>query len=177
MRNIATALESIPHLVAFVDTTEALLDRLAREAVLMYYLPVTPAAALPFLAAQFDVLGFRGWAFADTEEKKRALLASALALHRKAGTPFAIRTAIQAVIPGVLGVSILKGVGIAYDGDFDYDGTQQYGGGFWANFSVRLDVDGTFDSSLDNLARIRSLVEAWKTERSNLVDVLITITA
>lgn len=180
MAQIASSIAGIPHLQAFDAVIEGAFGGIDKTLPLMYIIDVVSPVALDSLADQFNMLGWRGWILADTEEKKRALLKKAITLQRKKGTPFAVREAIRlleitGILPGDDSIQILEGVGLSYDGTFDYDGSQDYGGGFWANFSVRIQVDNTFDGSPENIQAIERLINEYKNERSNLVDVIIIV--
>lgn len=56
-----------------------------------------PADLLPWLAWALHVTDLEGWRLADTPEKRRAILRRAIALHRKKGTPWAIKEALKQV--------------------------------------------------------------------------------
>lgn len=175
---IASSIQGVPHLQAFETVIEAMFGGIDKTVVLMRIIDIVHPAALEPLSEELNVAGWRGWLLADTDEKKRALLKRAITLQKKAGTPFAIREAIRLLeLPGILpgdgNIIVLEGVGLSYDGSFDYDGSQDYGGGFWANFSVRLNVDNTFDDSAENLLAIERVINEYKREACNLVEIII----
>lgn len=175
---IASSIQGVPHLQAFDTIFEAAFGSMDKTSLLTRIIDVVHPDALEPLSRELNVTGWRGWLLADTEAKKRALLKKAITLQKKAGTPFAIREAIRLLeLPGILpgddNIIILEGVGLSYDGTFDFDGTQDYGGGFWANFSVRLNVDNTFDDSAENLLAIERVINEYKREAANLVDIII----
>lgn len=165
---IATGISGVPHLAAFVNVAESMYFDIDLSKILVYLIDQAPADTLPFLAEQFDVLGYKGWLFADTDTKKRALLKKAIVLHKKKGTPWAIREALKAI--GYVDVEIIEGAGgIQYDGTVDHDGTQDYGGGSsWANFIVRVTIDASLG---DDEAIITNVVNAYKREACNLIGV------
>lgn len=165
---IASGISSVAHLVAFVTVAEQRYFDIDLSKILIYLVDNAPAEVLPYLADQFDVLGYKGWLFADTEEKRRALLKKAIVLHKKKGTPWAIREALKAI--GYVDAEIIEGAGgITYDGTVNYDGTQDYGGGSsWANFIVRVTVD---ESLGDDEEIITNVVNAYKREACNLIAV------
>lgn len=165
---IGTAISSVPHLAAFVETAEQHFAQIDLSSLLVYIIDNAPASVLPYLAEQFDVLGYKGWLFADTEQKKRDLLKKAIQLHRKKGTAWSIREAIKAL--GYNGAQIVEGVGLTYDGTADYDGAQDYGGGSdWANFGVRVWVNEGHVPDSAEIERVTNLINAYKREAANLI--------
>ncbi|BAQ65537.1 Tail protein I [Geminocystis sp. NIES-3709] len=118
------------------------------------------SSVLIHLAEQFDVLGYKGWALADTEEKQRNLIKSAVSLHKKAGTPSAIKEALEAV--GIEVNTIVENPCLLYDGFF-YNGSEYYNRRRWDRFIV--DLAEPVDPEKIDL--INGLIEAWKNARSN----------
>lgn len=78
-----------------LETLCARLGDIDISAVVLYDFDAVDASVLPHLAEQFNVLGEAGWDIADTDEKKRALLKEAVALHRIKGTPYALKRALE----------------------------------------------------------------------------------
>lgn len=130
--------------------------------------------ALPILAAQFDVLGYKGWNMALTELQQRELIKTALHIKKHLGTPYAIKRALQAV--GFDKVTIQEGVitgdSYAYDGTYLHDGVILYGGGNWASFSVTIRVPDATLVSDETKAEIIELILYYKNARSLLVEVI-----
>lgn len=87
---------------------DARMEALARLIARLSALPVTvplvnlvdlvDASALASLGEQFHVMGTEGWNLAGTEEARRALLKRAIELHRRKGTPWAVRNALETVL-------------------------------------------------------------------------------
>ncbi|MCX8016408.1 MAG: phage tail protein I [Rhodocyclaceae bacterium] len=73
----------------------ARLERLPLEGLLTYLVDTVPASYLPELARQFHIMGLEGWRFAATDEQRRRLIREAIALHRKKGTPWAVKRALE----------------------------------------------------------------------------------
>lgn len=67
-----------------------------------------PAPLLPYLAAEVSV---DGWELAESDDARRALIKSAIALHQKRGTPWAIREVIRRL--GFGEVALVEGVAFA----------------------------------------------------------------
>lgn len=156
-----------PRMLAF----EHAIDRLSRmnlRALSVYDIDAVDATALYDLADQFNVLGHRGWSLADTEAKKRSLIKRSIELHRTAGTPYAIKRALEAL--GYPNTTIIENPATRYDGSIAYNGSKPYGESPYGTFIV------TLSSALPspNQTQIRLiflLIEEWKNLRSVLVDL------
>ena len=127
----------------FSQTAEQLFRDVDLSPAMVYLVDTVNANALPFLAAQFDVEGFKGWNLATTDTQKRDLIKSAIELKRKRGTPFAIKRALASI--GFTNVEIQEGIQVGlgpfnYDGEYNYDGTIMHGGFSWASFRVIISV-------------------------------------
>ena len=127
------------------------------------------ASALVHLADQYNVLGYRGWLLCETEETKRNLIKESINLHRYAGTPWAIETAIKAV--GFDGAEITENPGSTYDGVIDYDAEENHDGRFWGAFIVDLNAgDGPLSNA--RVLLVERLIEEWKNVRSHLLRLI-----
>jgi phage tail P2-like protein len=144
------------------------------EKILIYMFDTVDVKALSFLAEQFDLLGIKGWNAAVTEQQKRDLLKQAIELHRYKGTIYAIRRAVQSV--GYYDIIIVEGAEPTYDGEFNYDGFINYGGGNWANFRVTLDIGNSKGINTVETAEAIALINEYKNARSKLVSVAYTAT-
>lgn len=134
--------------------------------VMVNLIDTAPVAALPFLAQQFNILGYKGWKFADTEQKQRDLLKRAIELHRYKGTPYGIKTALA--MAGVVGaVEIRERVTLKHNGEFFYNGIGHYGH-HWAYFRVLIDIANLNGLSIED---IKGVVNEYKNVRSWLLDV------
>lgn len=169
---MSSALRGIPHIAAFDLVLAERFDSLALEAggALMDLYDTVDARLLDYLAEEWDLLGWKGWALAETEQQKRDLLKSAYDIKRTMGTPYAIRRAAKAL--GINGfVRIDEGVGFLYDGEFDYDGSMFYGAGKWATFAVYFDATQNVGISPDRLTQFKHMIEEFKPVRSRLIKV------
>lgn len=126
------------------------------------------ATALFDLAQQFNVMGLRGFALADTEAKKRTLLKNAIALHRTAGTPYSVLLALESV--GYPNSAIEENPGVRYDGSFFYSGVEAYRGESWGFFIVTID-ESLPAPTVARIQLILALIEEWKNLRSVLLDL------
>ena len=166
---VASVIEGIPHLKAFETMAEQRFSAIDLSVVAMYFIPLAPAAALPYLAEQLDVLGWKGWLFATTDDQKRDLLKKAVELHKKKGTPWAIREALISV--GYLGADIIPQAGVVHDGTIFYDGSETYAGGFWANFLVRVHVPQAYTETAEDIETATRIIREYKNERSYLTAI------
>ena len=173
MKPVSSAIANAKHLTAYIDAGKDSLEGMDVGKVLVQFPDFAPEEALPYLAEQHNVQGYRGYLLATTEQQKRDLIKSATYLHKIAGTPFAIKRAILAV--GFDSVVIREHTGIGYDGSFDFDGSHNYVGGSWFNFSVEVFYTGTAPDS-DKIELVTKLIGEWKNERSLLFDLIFTET-
>lgn len=173
---LSSSLVPKEHLAIFDQIVMERFDAIDLTPMLMYLIDVVPAVALPALAEQFDVLGFNGWFLTSTTEDRRTLIKRAIELKRFRGTPWAVREALKSV--GYYDVMVVEGVGgFRYDGLYKHDGEINYGAGYWANFSLKfLDLGETKGFSTADLTSIINMVNRYKNERSNLLDILLSAT-
>ncbi|ENG0236324.1 phage tail protein I [Burkholderia multivorans] len=120
-----------------------------------------PVAWLPWLAW---ALAVDGWELAESEDARRALVKGSLALHRKKGTPWAVREVIRRL--GFGEVTIIEGRrGGRRDGAFVRNGEQLRGRtSAWAEYIVKLRRPVTRDQA-DKLWRA---IERYAPARSKL---------
>ena len=169
MANIlATGISHKEHLRVFDEVIEARLNQLEIEKVLVYLVDTVDASALFSLATQFDVLGFKGWRLATTEQEQRELIKKAIELHRYKGTPFAIREAVKAV--GFFDVDIVEGGGVLHNSTTNYDGSVTYGSTDWAVFRVLIDLGNVKGLTTETLDALVELINEYKNARSTLVE-------
>jgi len=107
--------------------------------VMIYLIDIVNVNALPFLASQFDVEGFKGWDLAITETQKRELLKTSIQIKKHLGTPWAIKQALKAI--GFSNVTIQEGFDtdiMVLDGSWILDGSVILGSRDWSAFSVTI---------------------------------------
>jgi phage tail P2-like protein len=144
-----------PHLLAFDVALKNQVDSLPLQVLLVYLVDNVPAAALPFLAAQFDVLGYKGLALCQTEQDQRNLIKEAIELHRFKGTQWAVKQALKSI--GFADVKIVE-----------------HTSGNWATFKVILTNENltlTEQTALD----LVQMVYEYKGCRNALESVQLTI--
>lgn len=142
------------------------LGNLDTSIVVLAMIDSAPVAALPYLAEEYGILGYRGWKFADTETKQRDMLKQAFVLHKYRGTPWAIKNALQMV--GIIGgVTIKENIVITYDGTWSYNGFVYYGR-HYAYFRVIIEI-----ANLNNIPveDIKGIINEYKRETQWLFNV------
>lgn len=156
-----------------------LIDRLGTvplDQLLIYLVDNITAEALPHLAEQFHITGLEGWTLCDTEADKRSLIKRAIWLHRKKGTPWAVKEGLKSV--GFGGALIDEQIpSLRYDGAQIFSGDEEYGAGAnWARFNISLDLGENRGVSATETALIRSVVDEWKNVRSHLAAIVFSAT-
>lgn len=153
------------------------LSDLPVEKLLVYLVDAVDAQLLPELGRQFHLTGLEGWRLANTDEARRRLIKRSIALHRKKGTPWAVREALK---PVGVNVEIIEQADqrAAYaalnphllDGSWALDGavalrpldrmTYIPQVQHWAQFLVRMNLAEVSEAGA--LPLIKALVEEWK---------------
>jgi phage tail P2-like protein len=164
-----TGIRTAPHIAVFDDVIAARFNAIPVDRVLIYLIDLVHANALPVLAEQFDLLGWKGYRLAETEAEKRALIKRAIELQRTKGTPFAVKRALATI--GYDNTELIEQAGRKYNGQSQYDGTTQYGGHNWARFSIIFDIGNDQGITPDQKTALIALVNEYKNARSHLKDV------
>lgn len=136
------------HIVVFDLLMKQRLDAIQLDALLVYMIDTVNKSALYALAEQFDVLGYKGWKLADTEEKKRSLIKKAIELHRYKGTIWAIREALRTI--GYPDATITEHVT------------------HWAGFTIQLNT-GNMPVNAAMIEEAVAMVNEYKNVRSHLM--------
>jgi P2-related tail formation protein len=126
------------------------------------------------LAAQFDLLGLKGWNAAKTDQARRDLIKRAIELKRYQGTNHGMRRALQSV--GYYDAQFLEGVAALYDGRFTHNGFINHGGGHWATFAVLLDIGEQKGISAEELNEAVELINEYKRACTKLLFIDYTCT-
>ncbi len=147
-----------------------LIDRLGSvplDQLLVYLVDNADSSALPHLAEQFHITGLEGWALCNNDSERRALIKRAIQLHRRKGTPWAVKEGLKSV--GFGGATLTERLpALTYNGTESFTGLKVYGADGWARFTVRLDLGENRGVSATETALIRAVVNEWKNERSHL---------
>lgn len=155
---LASALLNYPHLVAFDRMVKERFSGIALDVLLVYLIDTVPAASLPFLAEQFDVLGYKGWKLAKTEMEQRELIKRSIELHRYKGTVWAVKEAIKTI--GYPDAELIEHVQTGQNG--------------WATFRILL-AAGDKKISAGEIEELKKMVNCYKNARSHLADLSYTI--
>jgi len=151
---LADSISGIPHLAAFDKVAFTRMNSVEIDALLVYIIDAVPASSLPVLADQFDVLGFRGYGLAATDEQRRIIIKQAIELKRYRGTVWAIKQAMINV--GYTDAVLVEGVDT---GDPDTD---------WARFKIESDLGDTIGVDGISQSDLAKLVREYKPQRSVL---------
>lgn len=160
MSNIlASAIADVKHFVAFDTIAKKYIDAIPIEKLLVYIIDTVDSSALPMLAAQFDVLGYKGMKLATTEEQQRELIKKAIELKRFSGTVWAVQEALKSI--GYPDAVITENAGT----DPDHG---------WAQF--RIDLDGGQNIiSAGMIEELVKMINVYKGTRNHLLDISYTI--
>lgn len=160
MSNIlASAIKDTPHLAAFDILAKHRLGNLEIDALLVYVIDTVDVSALPYLAQQFDVLGYKGMRLATTEAQQRELIKRAIELKRYSGTVWSVQEALKSI--GYPDAVIAENVGDNPD----------HG---WAEFRISID-GGANQISADKLDELIKMINVYKGTRNHLKDLSYTI--
>jgi phage tail P2-like protein len=129
-----------------------------------------PVAWLPWLAW---ALAVDGWELAESEDVRRALIRGSMALHRRKGTPWAVREVIRRF--GFGEVTIIEGrSGRRRDGAILRNGDQVHGkASAWAEYIVKLGVP----IARDQADKLWQAIERYAPARSQLAALDCTAVA
>lgn len=165
---LASGVSNIEHIAQFDAMVEERFANLDIEAVLIYLIDTVDVDALPSLAAQFDVLGYKGYGLAQTEQQKRDVIKRAIELHRYKGTPWSIKEALKAI--GYYNAIIEERLinPIYYNGTYNHNGSQFYGPGHWADFRVKIDIGNEMSVTPQSASDAVKLILEYKNVRSRL---------
>jgi len=148
------------------------LSLLPVDGLLVDLVDLVSAPFLPHLAEQFHVLGLEGWSSGLAEADQRELVRNAIRLHRKKGTPWAIRTALASI--GYPGSELIEyktyreeweaAGGRTLDGSWIADGSvvlsppvgtvRRLAMRSWAEYAIRLNLaEGTWTRAQQRLVK------------------------
>lgn len=156
-----------PDVIAADERLAALADLSARlealpvDKALTHLVDAVDARLLPHLAHGWHVTDLEGWRLADTPEKRRAILRRAIALHRKKGTPWAVKEALRAAGFGALSRLIEGRAMRRYDGAVYADGSEIYGGHTWAEWRLEADLGETAGLDAGIAAAAEAIAREW----------------
>ena len=124
--------------------------------LLIYLVDLVEDDALPYLGEQFHIMGGEGWDFAADDAARRALIKSAIELHRYKGTRWAIQQVLET---------------LALSGQISE--WFQYGGQpYHFKINVDLSTHGMDEATFDALV---ALITEYKNVRSHLEQLSISL--
>ena len=156
---IADSLSSLPEYQGWYNAIVEVLQDVDLGKLLVYLVDNVDPVALPYLADQFDVLGYNGMRMATTQQAQRDVIKRAIELHRYKGTEWAITEALATI--GFSNVVIKKGVAAGYS--------------HWAMFGIDVTNSGVAVTG-SALADILAMVNNYKRAVCVLEDVTMGIT-
>lgn len=151
---LASSIAGVPHLAAFDAMANSRMNKLELDSLLVYVIDTVSSSALPYLASQFDIEGFRGYGLATTDEQKRAIIKQAIELKRHIGTVWAIKQAMIAL--GYEDATLVEGIDT---GDPDTD---------WARFTIQSVIGDTVGIDGISQSNLAKLIKEYKPVRSFL---------
>ena len=155
---MADSIAHIPEFAAWYAVITEMFSEMDLGQLLVYVIDDVDASALPYLAEQFDVLGYKGWKLAQTESDQRELLKRAIELHRYKGTEWAIIEALKSI--GFDNVVLKSGVASGYD--------------HWAKFGIDIS-NSTAQLTASSFDDIIAMVSEYKRKVCVLVDVSMSL--
>jgi phage tail P2-like protein len=155
---LASAIANVPHLAAFDQLAADRMQNIDLDQLLIYVIDTVDASALPWLAKQFDVLGYRGMRLATTEAQQRQVIKNAIPLKRKAGTPWAVKNALKSI--GYPDAVLVENAGIGPTG--------------WAEFQIQID-GGDNEISEAMIAELVKMINIYKGTRNHLLAIDYTV--
>jgi len=152
---MADSIAYLPEMDGWYNAFMKELAEIDLKKILVYMVDTVDASALPYLGAQFDVLGYKGFRLANTEADKREIIKRAIELHRYKGTEWAVKEALKSI-----GFSDIELIKTGYD--------------HWAKFGILITTENVqlTDSSFTD---ITAMVEEYKRAVCVLVEILIKI--
>lgn len=155
---LATAIKDIPHFAAFDKVVKKKLDEIGIEKMLIYIIDTVDESAIPLLAHQFDVEGYKGMKLAKTMEQKREVIKRAIELKRFKGTVWAVEEALKSI--GYPDAVLTEHVEAGPNG--------------WATFRIELNA-GDNVISAEAIEELVKMINEYKNTRSHLVDLTYTV--
>jgi P2-related tail formation protein len=151
---MADSISYLPEMAAWYNTIREELAQIDLTKLLVYMVDTVDPSALPYLGAQFDCLGYKGFRLANTDDDKREIVKRSIELHRYKGTEWAIMEALKSI--GFTDVALVKG----------YD--------HWAKFGLLI-TNQNIQLTASSFNDITAMVEEYKRAVCVLVEIRMTI--
>lgn len=155
---IADSISVIPEWQIWGSVFKECLSDIDLTKLLVYIVDTVDASALPFLASQFDVLGYKGMRMAQTEAEQRELIKNAIVLHKTKGTEWAIINALKSI--GFVDIKLKKGTQDGYD--------------HWAKFGIEI-TNNKLVLTEGSIADITAVVNEYKRAVCVLEDISMSL--
>lgn len=152
---LADSIVYLPHLAAFDLLVKKRFSDLELDKLLVYLIDTVDSDAIPYLAEQFDVLGYKGFRLATTEADQREIIKRSIELHRYKGTLWAVREALTSI-----------GFGDAVIVEHVED--------HWAKFRVTIELGERALNAIE-IDELVKMISEYKNTRSHLADLSYTI--
>lgn len=146
----------------FDDVIANQFDNIDLSSMMVYLVDVVDASALPWLANQFDVDGFKGYDQCTTNEQRRELIKSAIQLHRHIGTMWGVKKACSLI--NFTPQAITENVPLA-------DGLDPV----WCAFNIRLDPNDLAAFDANTLSMLKTFISYYKNARSILKEIFFGV--
>lgn len=152
---MADSISYLPEFRGWYDVIKETIAEVNLGDLLIYMIDNCDVALLPFFAEQFDVLGYKGWRLAQTEDDRRGIIKRSIELHRYKGTEWAIKESLKSI-----GFSDIELIKTGYD--------------HWAKFGIKI-TNGTTQLTDSAVFDITQMVVEYKRAVCVLEEILITI--
>ncbi len=126
---------------------------------------------LQHFAEWFSLSNEPAWSYAANDDARRLLAAGAVMLHRRKGTPWAVKRVLELIGMGDDTRLTEGGIQRRYDGTVAADGSRKYSGAAWAEYSIEADLgeNAGLDAGTGNL--IREVLAGIAPARCHLTDI------
>jgi len=152
---MADSIAYLPEFNGWYNVIKETLGEIDLGNLLVYIVESVDASALPYLAEQFDVLGYKGFKLAQTEADQREILKRAIELHRYKGTEWAIKEALKSI--GFADIQLIK---TGYD--------------HWAKFGIEI-TNSNFQLTASSFNDLIQMVVEYKRAVCVLMDVTMKL--
>lgn len=137
-------------------------DHIDLSTMMVYLVDCVSSDALPWLAEQFDVEGYKGYDRCTTDKQRRELIKKSISLHYCIGTISAVQKACDII--GFTPKSIEENVPLTENGE-----------NVWCAFRIRLSPEDLSSFSSDTISLLKQYISYYKNARSILTEVFFDV--
>lgn len=170
MANLASSIKNKEHLKVFDDLMSERFADIDLSALITNLFDTVSEVYLPALAKQYNLLGYNGWRFADTEAKKRALLKDFINIKRSKGTIAGVKTALKWIEFEPIEYRI-DPYDLYCDGKFECNGHFTCGGNNPFNFEVSISANDFPTVTEQNVIDMVAIIKEFKSARDLLIGI------